>query len=492
MRWLRTDSIKTDPDLASVFPIRAAELDAIGESMRERGFDQAEPIVLWSEEGVLVDGHTRLAAAKQAGLDRVYVDERSFEDKRAALEYAIRRQRGRRNLTRQELSAFVARAVETLDRVEPRGGDRGNQYTGGKASRDALPEKSAAETAEKIGVSQATVERTRAVLASDDEDTKQALRSGETTVNGAYRAVKQAEAAKQDSAPVAVTEPLVLQIQTVPDRSAAPEIRATYSAAEWQALTIEERAAVVEFAPLGAEGRRAKLNHVNENIDWAGWSWNPITGCLHNCAYCYARDIAERFYTQRFVPTFLPSRLHAPSQTRVPPAAHDLSLPTWERLQAKNVFTCSMADLFGKWVPQEWIDAVFAEVLASPQWNFLFLTKFPQRLAELEWPENAWCGTSVDRQHRVETAERSFRNVTAGVKWLSCEPLLERLTFESLGMFDWVVIGAASKSTQTPEFQPPWEWVEHLIRQARDAGCRVYVKPNLKSRPREYPAGVQI
>ena len=24
-------------------------------------------------------------------------------------------------------------------------------------------------------------------------------------------------------------------------------------------------------------------------IDWCDYSWNPITGCLHECDYCYAR-----------------------------------------------------------------------------------------------------------------------------------------------------------------------------------------------------------
>ena len=30
-------------------------------------------------------------------------------------------------------------------------------------------------------------------------------------------------------------------------------------------------------------------------IDWCDASWNPVTGCLHGCEYCYARGIAERF-----------------------------------------------------------------------------------------------------------------------------------------------------------------------------------------------------
>lgn len=30
-------------------------------------------------------------------------------------------------------------------------------------------------------------------------------------------------------------------------------------------------------------------------IDWCDSAWNPVTGCLHGCEYCYARGIANRF-----------------------------------------------------------------------------------------------------------------------------------------------------------------------------------------------------
>lgn len=227
------------------------------------------------------------------------------------------------------------------------------------------------------------------------------------------------------------------------------------------------------------------FNQVNDNIGWARWSWNPVTGCLHNCPYCYARDIAERFYPQGFEPTFVREALTAPQHTRVPSSAN--GDPEWRR-----VFTCSMADLFGKWVPQEWLDAVFDAIVAAPQWEFLCLTKFPQRLATLGWPENVWAGTTVDRQHRVDLAQRHFAEVKAGVKWLSCEPLLEPLKFESLEMFDWVVIGACTRSSGAPEFAPPFDWVVDLYEQARTAGCKVYLKTNLESDPgmtmvREWP-----
>jgi protein gp37 len=226
------------------------------------------------------------------------------------------------------------------------------------------------------------------------------------------------------------------------------------------------------------------FNEVNENIGWARWSWNPVTGCLHNCDYCYARDIAERFYPQKFEPTFLPERLTAPANTKLPKTAD--GNPAWRR-----VFTCSMADLFGKWVPQEWIKAVFEQIQAHQEWEFLCLTKFPDRLAELDWPANVWAGTTVDRQHRVANAERSFRNVKAGVRWLSCEPLLEPLQFSSLDMFDWVVIGASTGSQQAESFAPPFEWVVSLYEQARAAGCRVYLKHNLFGADEGHAPGMQ-
>lgn len=266
----------------------------------------------------------------------------------------------------------------------------------------------------------------------------------------------------------------------------APESRTTVKAEpklpdfitldQWQTLDDAGR-----FAALSANGSSLKMNkQETDNIEWALWSWNPVTGCLHNCDYCYARDIANRFYPQGFAPSIVPARLSAPANTAVPAeAAHNIGY--------KNVFTCSMADLFGKWVPSEWIEAVLDVVRNAPQWNFLFLTKFPIRMAEFDFPPNAWVGTSVDRQYAVDRAEKAFRKITAGIKFLSCEPMLERLTFTSLDMFDWVIMGGSSKSTQTQEFRPPREWVNHLQAQARDAGCKIYEKTNLLERIREYP-----
>lgn len=255
----------------------------------------------------------------------------------------------------------------------------------------------------------------------------------------------------------------------------------TFSIEAWNELHPDARLSVIEE---GREGRAGLNQQKSDSIEWAQWSWNPITGCLHECPYCYARDIANRFYPQGFKPTFHPFRLGAPAHQHVPSQAET-------ELGYRNIFTCSMADLFGKWVPTEWIQAVLNVVEDNPQWNFLFLTKFPVRLAQFTFPDNAWIGTSVDCQARVKNAERSFAKVKGGVKWLSIEPMLENIRFTSLDMFNWVVIGGASSSTETPAWIPPRRWVLDLESQARDAGCMIYEKTNLgiqgPSRLREYP-----
>lgn len=33
----------------------------------------------------------------------------------------------------------------------------------------------------------------------------------------------------------------------------------------------------------------------NTKIEWADLTWNPVSGCLHGCEYCYAKRIATRF-----------------------------------------------------------------------------------------------------------------------------------------------------------------------------------------------------
>jgi len=214
-------------------------------------------------------------------------------------------------------------------------------------------------------------------------------------------------------------------------------------------------------------------------IEWARWSWNPVTGCNHGCTYCYARDIAARFYPQGFKPTFHANRLNAPVNSKPPKKINSLS--------DKNVFVCSMGDLFGKWVPKKWIDRVLGICAKSPQWNYLLLTKNPERYLEFVFPENVWVGATIDVKDRLDSTRQIFMKIKAPVKFVSFEPLEEDMGVPNLSMFDWVIIGGRSRSTKMPAGQPEWIWVENLLIAARKSNCKVYFKPNLLSRPKEYP-----
>jgi protein gp37 len=232
-----------------------------------------------------------------------------------------------------------------------------------------------------------------------------------------------------------------------------------------------------------------------EGVSWARWTWNCITGCLHGCEFCYAREIAlsGRFtgrYPAGFTPVFHPERLQAPQNTVIP-AAHRED-PAW-----RQVFSGSMADNYGRWVPEEWVQQIHAAMLASPQWQYITLTRFPARYVGLDMPPGAWAGTSVDEQKRVRIAEDAFRQLKSGtVRWLSLEPLRELLTFTDLSMFDWVVIGAQSATRQpggpVPAFAPPFDWVARIYAQAREAGCKVHLKPNLLGKTSSQLPGMQL
>src|SRR5262249_54720311 len=137
-----------------------------------------------------------------------------------------------------------------------------------------------------------------------------------------------------------------------------------------------------------------------------------------------------------------------------------------------------MTDIFGSDVPSEWIEAMLSEIRNAPDWNFLCLTKFPERMAEFEIPETMWMGATVDLQTRVAAAEEAFTNINirSKVKWLCCEPLLAPLQFAHLERFHWIVLGSAdaNKQSGTREWRPPFRWIADVVEAARDAGVQVY------------------
>lgn len=170
-----------------------------------------------------------------------------------------------------------------------------------------------------------------------------------------------------------------------------------------------------------------------------------------------------------------------------------------KRLIPSVVFVCSMADLFGDWVPDEWISEVLEACKEAQQHAYLFLTKNPSRYMELArngiLPEepNFWYGSTITGP------EDSFWWSDYHNTFVSMEPLLQ--PFEGVGAqavkkVGWCIIGAMT-GPGSKAHQPKREWVESIVTDAKTAGVPVFMKDNLKGvwgdqLLRECPEGIDL
>lgn len=460
---------------ADAFPlIDGDEFDQLVMDVKKNGL--REPIVLNHDGTVLIDGRNRYRACEAAGSDQVYERLGAHYTEPMILDLIVSKNMARRQLNAGQRALMALEYERYYAAAQPKGrpkddGSEGAQSRKVKETSADLrtagewvepqarrQQRSDERAAKVVGASGRAVQQAKAVV-RDAPDLAAKVRAGQIALDAADRQRKQRIAAmpKPEPAPKPASVMLTLRTHTGDEvKYPQPQAKATFNDSK------------------------------GSGISWAGWSWNPVTGCLHGCNYCYAREIAtnERYqsaYPVGFTPLFHHERLDAPANTVIPAARRDD--PAYQR-----VFVCSMADLYGRWVPDEWIEKVHASMCANPAWQYITLTKFPARYVGLQMPPGAWVGTSVDEQKRVRIAEDAFRKIDGvAVKWLSLEPLKEPLEFTDLSVFDWVVIGAQTETRQpdgvVPAFAPPFEWVARIVVQALDAGCRVHLKPNLRSAP---------
>jgi len=237
-------------------------------------------------------------------------------------------------------------------------------------------------------------------------------------------------------------------------------------------------------------------------IDWCDATWNPVTGCLHGCEYCYARRIANRFgrnddqentnhdlqkplvriyrdddgvqhvgsklaYPYGFDPTFHRYKLDEPQHWKNP----------------RTIFVCSMADLFGDWVPDEWIISMFDACRIANWHRYIFLTKNPGRylkLAEkgiLPDEDNLWFGTSVPKPETQYFFADDHNTFT------SIEPLHGRFGkwgFSYPGHLPrWIIIGAET-GNRKGKIIPEKAWVDEIAQQAKENNIPVFMKESLR------------
>ena len=241
-------------------------------------------------------------------------------------------------------------------------------------------------------------------------------------------------------------------------------------------------------------------------IDWADASWNPVAGCYNGCPYCYAKRIADRFsghehndesrhkfaitgYKGKNIYTvYSPiTQLKKDGEKQTAPYpfgfaptlfSYKLSMPmTWK--EPKDVFVCSMADLFADWIPDEWIRTVFKTCVDAPQHRYFFLTKNPMRYAQLfekglvpKKHDNFWFGTTVttgDDKLFYDSNENCF---------LSVEPIHEEFEIVPVS-FKWIIVGAET-GNRVGKITPEKRWIDRIVEMCKYDGTPLFMKDSLE------------
>lgn len=231
-------------------------------------------------------------------------------------------------------------------------------------------------------------------------------------------------------------------------------------------------------------------------IEWTHATFNPWVGCEKvspACDNCYAEGWAKR--------TGQSALWHG--ERRRTTEAYWRGPLKWDAAAAaagvrKRVFCASLADVFDDRVPDEWRGDLFELIDATPNLDWLLLTKRPQNIGRLMkacnslnsianfaklWP-NVWLGTTVENQEEMAKRVGHLLYVSATVHFLSCEPLLQHILLPPADTYwhslDWVICGGESGSGAR-HMEP--RWAQALRDECADMGIAFFMKQMARKAP---------
>ena len=158
-------------------------------------------------------------------------------------------------------------------------------------------------------------------------------------------------------------------------------------------------------------------------------------------------------------------------------------MPAQKKKPAK-IFVVSMGDLFGAWVPDNWIEEVFKACDAAPWHTYMFLTKNPRRYMELaekgilRVADNFWYGSTAT------TPETEFFWHDQLNTFVSIEPIQAPFPDAldpdcGIQKVKWVIIGAET-GNQKGKVVPEKDWIRTIVKACWATKTPVFLKDNLK------------
>lgn len=237
-------------------------------------------------------------------------------------------------------------------------------------------------------------------------------------------------------------------------------------------------------------------------IEWTDSTFNPWWGCERispACDHCYAASWAKRSGEANL---WEGERRRTSAENWKQPVKwnrqHDAFFA--EHGRRRRVFCASMADVFDNAVDAKWRSDLFQLIEATPNLDWLLLTKRIGNVKHLcagvsSWP-NVWLGATVANQEEADRDIPKLLATPARVRFLSIEPMLEEIDLTpwlwgrsepcadcpedidcecgahtrkdlKLPAIDWVIVGGESGAGARPMHQA---WPRSIREQCAGAG----------------------
>ena len=186
----------------------------------------------------------------------------------------------------------------------------------------------------------------------------------------------------------------------------------------------------------------------NSKIEWTDHTFNPWIGCQKvspGCDHCYAESLSKRYGWVEWGPHGQRKRTSEANWKK--PRQWAKAARGAER--RPRVFCASLADVFDNQVPPEWRADLIDLIDATPELDWLLLTKRPENiakmLAQFGVRQNVWLGTTCEDQAAYDRRWPILRAIPAAVHFISYEPAIGPLRLHNgPDQPDWLICGGES------------------------------------------------
>jgi protein gp37 len=239
-------------------------------------------------------------------------------------------------------------------------------------------------------------------------------------------------------------------------------------------------------------------------IAYATHGWSVATGCLHDCPYCYAKGIVNRFVkvwerteNQWREKSKYPVLLNIDESEKFRPyyfhhRIRDVEFPK----QPARIFCTPLTDPY--FWGQRFVQSVQDEIDKDPKHRYLFLTKNPACYEMFRPQESVWVGVTCTNREELSARTRKLLKATPGFegrRFLSLEPLLGRGSeWNDLKKYNWVIVGGQNgKVVKVPQ----WNWIRSIMLICKTSGIPLFIKKSLNGvwddeLIQEYPKGLKL